>query len=444
MALAQPQGAQHWEATGMPLNMTTPYVCYADTVNDAIYVGGDAFFVQNGIAYFPLFRYQNYTWDTLGRFGNSIRAAIVYHDTLIVGGGFPTVGDSAIEKIACYAAGTWHPYGSIHGAVSRLRIIDGELYALGIFDTADGSFCNGIAKRVGGHWEPVGVLPVFNGDGSAWFKDAISFQGRLVVTGNFTSADGTIHDVMAYDGTSWQPVCNCLTGGMDGGAALMVYQGDLYLGGRFYFGPGTPGQGLMRWDGNQWYRVGQPGGGLQLYDHSDYYPPTINVLTVRDGLLLAAGAFFFADHTPADGVASWDGSKWCSLGGTLNGANAMTFFHDTLYIGCNQYADGELVNGVARFIGSSYQENCATTGIAEAVPVTGMQVLPAGPEAIVLTHLTDGPHALKVYDAEGRLVLDRHVHSSAGRSDEVQLDPGNALYILRVDGVRTAKFIPVR
>ena len=102
------------------------------------------------------------------------------------------------------------------------------------------------------------------------------------------------------------------------------------------------------------------------------------------------------------------------------------------------------MNGVARFIGSSYQEHCATTGMAEAAQEVGeLQVVPAGPQAIVLTNLTDGPHILRIYDAEGRLVLDRPVTSHAGRSGVVQLEPSSALYILRVDGLRTAKYIPM-
>ena len=184
----------------------------------------------------------------------------------------------------------------------------------GVFVFVYWCVCNGFANRVGVQWCPVGSLPLFNGDGSVWFLDSKNYQIQLVVTGNFTSSDETIRDIMALNGSSWQPVCPCLTGGMDGGGSLAVYQGDLYLGGRFYFGPGNVGQGLMRWDGVQWHQVGQSDGGLQLYDHSDQYPPTVHGFTIRDGLLLVAGAFFFADHVPAAGVASWDGSQWCSLG----------------------------------------------------------------------------------------------------------------------------------
>lgn len=441
--------AQHWEPAGIPayLYMPNPYICYADTSHDALYLGGTCLLNGGNVGHYLLYRYQGGAWDSIGSFGNVIRAAIVFQDTLIVGGAFFTVGDSAIEKIACYVNGAWHPYGNIHGAVSRLRVIDGELYALGIFDTADGSFCNGLAKRVGGHWVNVGVLPTFNGDGSGWFQDAIRYQGRLIVSGNFTSLDHTINDVMAYDGSTWQPICDCLSGGFDSTGPMAVYQGSLYLGGVFYYGSGNAGQGLMRWDGDQWSRVGLAGGGLQIYDHSDAYSPTIDDFKIRDGLLLVGGLFSFADHIPASGIASWDGNHWCNLGGVIDfGVTAMAFYHDTLYVGCGPNIDGQSVNGVARFIGSTYQENCAEVGIAEATrSEDALHVLAPRPGTIVLTGLSDGPHELRIYDAEGRVVLMKQVFSASGQTNEIDVQQyGSALYIVRVDGLQTAKFIPLQ
>ncbi len=449
-----PALAQHWVPAGVPSWMIFPKVCYSDTLNDALYIGGRQFFNLGGVSYHPLYRYQNGRWDTLGLFGHSIETAIVYHDTLIVGGHFPTVYNDTIGRIACFVNGIWEPYGAFSsGVISRFRIINGELYAIGIFDNADGQFCNGLAKRVGGHWEPVGTLPAFNGDGSAWFQDAVWYQGRLVVTGNFTSADHTINDIMAYDGTSWQPVCQCLTGGFDGGGALAVYQGDLYLGGRYYFGPGNVGQGLMRWDGDQWYAVGQPGGGLQLYNYSDQYPPTVSQFIVRDGLLFVGGGYNYADHLTATGMATWDGSTWCSVGGTPDIAiSCFDFFHDTLFIGCGANADGQLVNGVARFIGSSYQEECATTGISESETDVGLQVLSPRPGTIVLSGLSDGEHVLRVYDAQGRLVLRKQANSITGRTGEIEIlghqgplrETLMGLYIIQVDELQRAKYIPAQ
>ena len=230
---------------------------------------------------------------------------------------------------------------------------------------------------------------------------------------------------------------------------MIVYQGDLYLGGIFYYSSGNVGQGLMKWDGEQWSMVGQQGGGLQLYDHSDAYSPTINGFLIKDGLLLVGGAFSAADHLAANDIASWNGSHWCSLGGTLDGeATRLTFYHDSLYVGFGPgpNADGVLANGVARFIGSSYQENCADMGIAEAASVNDdLHVLPIAPGSIALTGLTDGPHEVRIYDPEGRLVVQKQIRSNGGRTDDLYLaDQSSALYVIVVDATQVAKWVPIR
>jgi hypothetical protein len=410
-------------------------------VHDALYASGaeDPYSRR-------LLRLHENVWDTLGEFDGRREAAIVYHDSVIVGGFFNTIGSDSIQAVACYFDGNWAPYGNFGGntagVVYGFRIIQDTLYALGAFGMLDGQNCNGLAKRVGNHWEPVGSFPEFFSPPT--FFDAVEYQGKLVVAGNFTSVDGTINDIMAYDGTSWQPLTDCMSGGMNGAYCLAVYQGDLYMGGRYYYGPGTPGQGLMRYDGSQWHMVGAPGGGLQIYNNSDFYPPTVNDMEVRDGLLLVGGSFFYADHLPTWCTASWDGSQWCRIGGYMeDGVSALEFYHDTLYIGCSTIVDYQYVHGLARFIGSSYQVLCSTVGVEEQAEAAPLQVLAEGPGLFRLGNLPDGLHQLRIYDARGRLVANRQVRSMAGRTEAVQVDLGSALYLLRVDGAGTVKYVPL-
>ncbi|MBP9079894.1 MAG: hypothetical protein KBF80_06560 [Flavobacteriales bacterium] len=64
---------------------------------------------------------------------------------------------------------------------------------------------------------------------------------------------------------------------------------------------------------------------------------------------------------------------------------------------------------------------------------------------LTLLGLADGLHALRVYDAQGRLVLDQLVNSSAGRSDVVPFNERSAaLYLLVVDNERTGRLVPIR
>ncbi|MBK9600189.1 MAG: hypothetical protein IPO60_18185 [Flavobacteriales bacterium] len=109
-----------------------------DTVNDVLYAGGGDWFNTDTASYWPLYRYDGTHWDTLGLFGNELKTAVMYHDTLIGGGAFKSILDEPIKRIACFAGGTWQSYGDINSGiegayVQSLRVIDGEMYATGPF-----------------------------------------------------------------------------------------------------------------------------------------------------------------------------------------------------------------------------------------------------------------------------------------------------------------------
>ena len=62
-----------------------------------------------------------------------------------------------------------------------------------------------------------------------------------------------------------------------------------------------------------------------------------------------------------------------------------------------------------------------------------------------LLNLSDGPHQLRVYDPQGRLVLEREVRSAAGHSGAIAFaQPSMAVYIAVVDGQLADRFIPLR
>ncbi|MBK7247052.1 MAG: hypothetical protein IPI05_05205 [Flavobacteriales bacterium] len=179
-----------------------------DTVNDVLYAGGGDWFNTDTASYWPLYRYDGTHWDTLGLFGNELKTAVMYHDTLIVGGAFKSILDEPIKRIACFAGGTWQSYGDINSGiegayVQSLRVIDGEMYATGPFTHADGYYCNGLAKRVGGHWENVGPVPEYVG--TPIMKDIAKYQGKLVVSGIFDFADNSIRNLMQLVDTAWEP-----------------------------------------------------------------------------------------------------------------------------------------------------------------------------------------------------------------------------------------------
>ena len=447
---AAPAFSQFWEEPGLPAWSPSPTVVYADTVHDWLLVAGQNALFVDGSTYMGLFRYNGTVWDTLGLFGNKVLAAIVYHDTLIVGGGFPWMHNDSIGVTACYVDGQWYPFGEIggptaNGSVQRFRIVDGELYALGIFALADGQVANGLAKRVGGHWEPVPGWPSIGFTGDPWVHDIIRYQGQLIVCGNFNTPDMVIKDLAYFGGKEWLPFCDdCLHGGMEAAFQLVEYQGDLYLGGSYTYATGNAGQGIMRWDGEQWYPLGPVGHGVQKNDNSDWPPPQILQVERRNGLLYLGGIFNYVNHMPTPGIASWDGTDFCAMeGGALTVAtNRFAFYHDTLYIGTSPPVT--FGQGLLRYLGA-YDALCSTLGVEDEDPVDhALQVAWSPHGELTLLGLSDGAHQLKVYDAQGRLVLEQAVQSQAGRTNAVPLrEAGTSLFLVVVDNLRTGRLVPI-
>ncbi|MBK8582033.1 MAG: hypothetical protein IPL86_09425 [Flavobacteriales bacterium] len=358
---------------------------------------------------------------------------------------------SNIGQIAYYADGIWHPYGEFadqwgDGLIQRLRLVDGDLYALGQFENVDGQFCNGLAKRVGGHWEPMPGWANLNFTIDTRLGDIIRYQGKLVVAGAFHNPELSLMNMLQYDGGEWLPVCtNCLHGGQDGVGALIEYEGDLYAGGIFFYATGNAGQGIMRWDGEQWYPLKPMGEGLQNINYSDQYSPSIIDLKVREGLLYIGGATnSWTMATPA-GICAWDGTDFCILQGEpfSDYYAPFDFYHDTLYGGTGPGVDDPALRGAIRYLG----ELCTSTvGVEENAAVAKpLQVVWSPTGELAVLGLSDGTHQLKVYDAQGRLVLDQQITSTAGRGGSVNFsERGAAVYLVVVDHERTGRLVPLR
>ncbi len=265
---------QWWAAAGLPLDsagVNTISQIYDDTLNDVLYVLGSMtnnFQTDSATENFCM--YHQGQWSISAPFENDVYTAVIYHDTLIVGGGFILAEGVPAPYIAYFDGSAWHPYGQLDQQVSRLRVLDDTLYAMGAFTYADGQLCNGLAKRVGGSWMPVGYMGN-TGNGLVNIKDAIKFQGHLVVCGviRFIGQGVDYKDVMQYDGTSWSPVGPYgVMGGFSGPGVLAVYKDQLYMGGVLHLSEGNAGEGIMRWDGSAWHAVGI---GIQdLYDSYQY------------------------------------------------------------------------------------------------------------------------------------------------------------------------------
>jgi hypothetical protein len=414
------RGQPSWVAAGNPLLTLQMRDIYTDTVTDAIYFcgqmsfDGDFNFTEQGIPY-----YSNGQWDTIGPLIAQSMCLIRWGDTLVLGGSIVFIDSVPYQNCAGLANGEWIQFGNFSSTPAEFRIIGGTLYAIGPFDQVDGQVCNGIAKRVGGHWVPVGnqaTLP------QNYVSDLVIYNGHLVLAGTMSYTDPPSRCLAILNDSIWEPLGPGILGGFGAGRSLAVYQGDLYVGGAIHIYDGNAGHGIMRWDGSQFHPVGS---GLQgnENDYSDHCGVT--KMVVRDGLLYCAGQFHYAGNIPAKGMATWDGTEWCGFGGDLElPVESFDFYHDTLFVGPNDDADGMDVESAAKYVGT-YPDTCTQN-------TTAAPDRPAHAQPFQVSVRSAGdlyvsgigvPCGYSIHSADGRVVHQGRLNGAGGGTVHVSLPP---------------------
>lgn len=439
-----PASAQtNWVDAGMPYQCVGIRQLYGDSTMDRLLACGQLT-LTNNFGAVPLVALSSGAWDTLGTFGGWVYSAIRFHDTLLVGGKFNQVNNIPVEQVAAWYDGNWHSYGQFdsEGMVRKLRVVNGELYAVGSFSSVDGYTCHGVAKRVGGHWENIGAINYPVGD-EPIVLDVCEYQGNIVVGGEMNPI-GLGDDLIQFDGTNWVDVGDGLQGSVGAVTSLAVYQDELYVGGGLYVGAGSLGHGLARWDGSTWSDVG---GSMRDIYGTTQYNASASSLLVHDGKLLVGGAFGYAGTLHANQFAIWDGQTWCAPGDSIGGTvESMAFYHDTLFIACTNTLNGQPANYIGRWVGGAFEQNCEQVGMEEpATTLNGGFTI--GSDDVgrrALFGLPDGHYAVDLLDATGRIVTTETVTSSGGHARMDARTTASGLYLVRVtsrDYLGVARFI---
>jgi hypothetical protein len=211
----------------------------------------------------------------------------------------------------------------INGAVLAAIVYDGKLVVGGCFNISGHAFANNIAAWDGSSWLPVGE----GVSGQSATVGALAIYGnKLIAGGWFASAGGvSANNIASWDGIAWSP----LGSGVEGSfspywpqsptpvSALIVYGDQLIVGGRFTEAGGIPANSIAAWDGAVWSPLdsGIRGG---WGGYSSHYP-TVSALTIYDSKLIAGGNFSTAGSDSANCVAAWNGTSWSALGLGMTG-----------------------------------------------------------------------------------------------------------------------------
>ena len=297
-----------WQALGSGMGDSASWVLALTVFNGDLIAGG-GFTNAGGQDAVKIARWNGAEWLPLGagmdEQDNSfpeVKALCVYNGELIAGGLFDTAGGRIAKDIARWNGSAWAALDSgMNSWVNVLTIYNGELIAGGNFTTAGGQAANRIARWNGTTWQPLSsglVGPL--GEYSAVAALTV-YNDDLIVGGSFTIAGGqSATNIARWDGSAWHPL---QAGYVQDVLALAVYDAQLYAG---FLAPGV--YGIARWTGSNWQDLpGAIDGGDGLID----------ALMIFKGDLIVGGDFETIGRLRFDDIAAWHNCPFCP--GDING-----------------------------------------------------------------------------------------------------------------------------
>ena len=197
-------------------------------------------------------------------------------------------------------------------------------------------------------WQPDFIGPGLMGTVHAM----VLHEGDLYVGGEFRVAgEQIVNRVARWDGQQWSGLHGANGTGVDGPVyALLSHDGELWVGGNFSQAGGQSAANLARWDGQSW------SGFAQAPDNQ------VRALAEYAGDVIVGGDFSQVGFTTFNRVARWDGSGWQQLAGPGGGTGtngtirALAVFNGELIAGGSFSEAGDAaVDNIARWNGSQWQ-----------------------------------------------------------------------------------------
>ena len=231
---------------------------------------------------------------------------------LYMGGAFTRAGELTVNNMTTWDGTKWGLVGKgagkqngVHGIVNAMKILYGNLYTGGQFDSAGGKSMQNIGAydTKTREWNSIGDVTAREGFASV---NAICIDGDNVYIGGTFDKVGTIlaNNVAAYNVAAKRWFT--LGTGTDGTvSALEVGPDGIYVGGSFSSAGGVPSNSIARWDGGQWHGLA---GGVDGY---------VNAIAVMGETVFVGGEFGRAGDTVVTNIARWrpDTTTWTRLTG---------------------------------------------------------------------------------------------------------------------------------
>ncbi|MCC7533457.1 MAG: T9SS type A sorting domain-containing protein [Bacteroidia bacterium] len=248
--------AQNWQMVKSGFSREVVALSY-DSLSNSLFVGGFFKFADtitcDGLVNWDGSRFNKMN-TPISNCGNSCGPAgkVVRLNNRLFLNGYYGPYNGKTEQLFEYVNNNWVVSGNlgIHGGISNLEIVNGKLFALGVFDSLSGKKIQSLAVFNGIDWDSFNTpSPILTND--YWFKAAAYYKGQYYFGGNFT--DGNFKEILRWTGSQWLPLQTGIAGGMADVTCMKVYKGILYVGGLFYETDGNSADCLVAWDGQKWY-----------------------------------------------------------------------------------------------------------------------------------------------------------------------------------------------
>ncbi len=296
-------------------------------------------------------------------FDRYVRGFAEFQGHMYACGWFTRAGGNDTGSVAKWDGLAWEPVGECPlRATEALVAYNGQLIAAGAQLQPDGTSKWRVIRFDGNDWLPLTDEASSDFVGGAVIR-LIVYNGDLYAAGYFTHAGGVAASRIArWNGTSWSPLQQGLTGTFGGGSshtgpfasAMAVYNNELYVGGAFVnAGSVANVNHVARWNGTTWSRAGTLNG-WSVWAH-------VSSLAVFDGQLYATGNALFSSGID---IGRWNGTSWTALSTGLGegdhvgsvGGRAMCVHNGKLYVGgVFSSAGGVTSYRIARWTGSAWQ-----------------------------------------------------------------------------------------
>ncbi len=234
-----------------------------------------------------------------------------------------------------------------------------------------------------------------------------AWNDSIILRGNFTHLpDNTPCEGMAlWDGTQWKDLA--LNSTNSDRKSLLIYNGQLLLGGGLSLKGNPNSLPLLQLNGNTWVNVF----GVTSSNSLGYI---IDMIVYKNELYVA-GKLQRIGGKYVKNIAKWDGVSWSDVGGgcgeAVNGINSLAIFNDELYVGGFFDNAGPVVaKHVAKWNGANWfalDSGVHQGGVAKIIPYKNKLIVVGGfTRAGSYSHLSNVYKGSAIWDGTSWSRLD--------------------------------------